>query len=85
MNKPFETNYPKWRHRQHGYIVEVLSILHNRSDNGSGYYSQVIVRGSQRSSTRKVAWSAEIFRKNFEPHGRKKKPKTAMDHLLEDD
>lgn len=83
MIKPFQTNYPKWRHRKYGYIVEIVTILN--SGNGSTYYSQVIVLGSRQSPTRKVAWSAEIFRQNFEPYGRKKKPKSAIDRLLEDD
>ena len=83
MNKPFETSYPKWRHLKHGYIVEILNVFNHRGENG--YFSQVVVQGTRTSRTRKMTWSAEIFRKYFEPYGRKKKPMTALDHVLADD
>jgi hypothetical protein len=82
VNKPFETNYPKWKHLRHGYVVEIVNIYNHRGENG--YFSQVVVKGSRSSPDRTVTWSADIFRKNFEPYGRKKKAKTAIDQVLED-
>ncbi len=83
MNKPFETNYPKWKHLKHGYVVEIVNVYNFKGE--SGYFSQVVVKGSRTSKERKVTWAAETFRENFEPYGRKKKPKTALDRVLDDD
>jgi len=83
VNKPFETNYPKWKHLKHGYIVEIVTIINHKGE--AGYFSQVVVKGTRTSKTRQATWSAEIFRKYFEPHGRKKTPKSAIDRILDDD
>lgn len=83
MNKPFETNYPKWKHLKHGYIVEIIAVYNHRGDNG--YFSQVVVKGTRTSKSRRATWAGETFRKTFEPYGRKKKPKSAIDRILDDD
>ena len=81
-DKPFETNYPRWRHIKHGYIVTIEGVTNHLGE--KGYFSQVVVRGSRASETRLMTWSADTFRKNFEPYGRKKKPKTALDQVVSD-
>lgn len=81
--KPFETSYPKWRHLKHGYTVKILGVLNYKSD--EGFYSTVSVEGTRRDPKAKAIWSADAFRKNFEPIGRKKKPRTAADRLLDED
>jgi hypothetical protein len=81
--KPFETSYPRWRHLKYGYTVKVVGTLNYRGDNG--YYSTVKVEGSRQSPKAKVTWSADAFRKEFEPIGRKKKPRSALDRVLDDE
>lgn len=84
MIKPFETDYRRWRHIKHGYRVNIIGIQHFRGDKGY-YYSQVVVEGSLSSKTRRVAWSADIFRENFEPVGRKEKARSALEQILTED
>ena len=81
--KPFETSYAKWRHLKQGYVVKILGVLNYRSD--SGFYSTVSVEGTRQDPKAKATWGADAFRKNFEPIGRKKKPRSATDRLLDED
>jgi hypothetical protein len=82
--KPFETSYPRWRHLKHGYTVKVAGVQNHRGDQGQ-YYSVVEVEGTLQDPKAKARWPADSFRKNFEPVGRKKKAKSAVDRLLADD
>jgi hypothetical protein len=81
--KPFETSYPKWRHLKYGYVVRVQKILNYQGANG-GYYSTVTVEGTRKGPKLVATWSADSFRKNFEPIGRKQTAKSALDRLLKD-
>lgn len=80
--KPFETNYPKWRNLKHGYTVKVLGVRNYRGD--LGYYSFVEVEGTFRDPKLKVMISADVLRRDFEPIGRKKKPKSVAERLAAD-
>jgi hypothetical protein len=82
-SKPFETSYPRWRHLEHGYVVKVLGVINYRGENG--FYSTVSVEGTRRDPKRRASWSADAFRKNFEPIGRKKKARSATDRLIDED
>lgn len=81
--KPFETSYKKWRHLKQGFVVKILGVQHYPGKHG--LYSTVTVLGDVGDPKREKVWSAEIFRKHFEPVGRKQKTKTALDRVLEDD
>jgi hypothetical protein len=81
--KPFETSYLRWRHLKHGYTVKILNVLNYRGENG--FYSTVVVDGTRRDPKAKATWSEDAFRKNFEPIGRKKKPRSATERLLDND
>jgi len=83
LQKVFETNYRRWRHLKRQYVVVVIGVQNYRGDHG--LYSTVTVRGSPRDPKKEVTWAAEVFRKEFEPIGRKQKQKTAFDLVLEDD
>lgn len=81
--KPFETSYPKWRHLKYGYVVKILGVSNYKGE--TGYYSTVSVEGTRYDPKAKASWSADALRKNFEPIGRKKKPRSAVDRLMDDD
>lgn len=81
--KPFETSYPKWRHLRHDYTVKVLGVTNYRSE--GGYFSVVTVEGTRLDPKAKASWPADAFRKHFEPIGRKKKPRSVAERLLDDD
>jgi hypothetical protein len=81
--KPFETSYPKWRNVKHGYTVKVLGVRNFRGDHG--YYSFVEIEGTFRDPKLRVMISSDVLRRDFVPTGRKKKPKSAAERLLEDD
>jgi len=79
--RPFETGFYKWRHSTQGYLVEVLDVRNFLGKHG--YYSTVLVRGTRQRQDSTKVWSADLFRANFEPVGRKKKAKSALDRVLE--
>lgn len=81
--KPFETSYPKWRNLRHGYTVKILGVTNYQSE--AGVYSVVAVEGTRQNPKAKASMSADVLRRDFEPIGRKKKPRSAIDRLIDDD
>ncbi len=83
LRKPFETNYPRWRHVAHQYVVKIEGVQNYSGEHG--IYSTVTVIGTRQDPKAKKTWSAETFRKNFEPIGRKKKAKSALERLIDEE
>lgn len=81
MKKLFDTQYIKWRHIRDGYSVEIANI--QNFEGKHGFYTTITVKGTKHSRTKTQVWPADTFRSYFEPIGRKKKPKAALDLVLE--
>lgn len=79
-SKPYEIAYRRWTHKRHGYVVVVTEVLNFVGKHG--HYATVKVQGSKLHPKSVVCWSAERFLEEFEPKGRKVKPKSALDHVL---
>lgn len=79
LKAPFETKYPRWRHRTRGYRVEILEIVSGKGD--TGYFSQVLI--IRLDNKRRAAWSAEVFKLEFKPSGRKVKPASKTEALFD--
>lgn len=82
-DKPFETEYKRWRHVKYAYVVQVLDISHFTGEHG--WFSTVRVKGTQRDPKKERSWPAAVFRKEFVPIGRKKKAKSAHERLRDGD
>lgn len=80
---PFETSYPRWRHKKLGYVVKILGVQNFRGD--LGYFSFVEIEGTKHNAKLKTFLSSEVLKRDFEPTGRKKKAKSAADRLLDDE
>ena len=78
---PAEIEYKRWRSKRQGYVVVVLGVHHRRGEHG--YFSTVLVQGSNRDKDKRVTWPAQTFLRTFEPLGRKLKIPTRWDRLKE--
>ena len=71
--------YRRYRHRESGYVVEVLSV---EAHSGQAVtFKTVRVKGTLLNPERETSWNLESFLQLFAPVGRKLRRKTAWDHL----
>lgn len=73
-----ELQFHWWRHRERGYLVEILGV-HQKGQPLSRDY--VKVNRSSQTSSRPRSWDAEHFLRVFEPVGQPFQEKTIWDHL----
>lgn len=66
-DEPIRIDYKRWRHKDRGYIVTLVSVLNYKGKHG--YLTSVTVQ--QKGASRPAVWPGETFVRTFEPAGRR--------------